>query len=140
MKTVVFTKAEIIKALKTEKLTPGAFARYVRKPSSTREAHMQTLIASTKQNCNVCAVGAILRNKFKGYTIYDLNNLGDSVTKGFYVDYDTDGLLEAKNYLGALSCEFELLSGICTDESVIVNMLLEFVKTNFPTRFKVSLE
>ena len=131
---MIIEKKTVIKALKTENLEYESFFS-----ASEDVSHRQ---------CSVCAVGAIIRKSLgrkmkkiikNGYpTILSLYCI--ELTDGAYIGENVKKLLKNKNYLGALSCYFESFSDDFDGNVVpeVEEKLVEFVRKNFPTRFKVK--
>lgn len=83
-------KKQVLEAIASEPLAPGMFIDVDRNP-----------------NCNVCAVGAVLRSELgkkltsdHGYAV---------CTDGYSVksDLELKGIYQSENFLSILSCEFE---------------------------------
>jgi len=102
-------------------------------------------IKASDKKCTVCAVGAVLRNKFNK----DLNasELDDQVGELLYGDFDSvanidylPDALKGGHYLNAISIKFE---DMCGDEqrvrknSPIRKELIQWVKDNIPKEFEV---
>ena len=137
---MIIEKKTVIKALKTEPLEYGFFFDFHNSDISIDE-----------KDCPVCAVGAVIRkslgrkiNKYMsercGGDDFNLSTYCEELTNYAYVHIDPKKLLKQKNYLGALSCYFESFSGDnegnVTPE--VEKKLIDFVRKNFPTRFKVK--
>lgn len=146
----VLTKKLIIQALKTEPLKPGSWF------ASTKGENFKT--------CKVSAVGAVIRHSFTTQQIRTLHVHNrrslclamqpywrrslDRSAAGWgatmmadLVDQQVTAELDKKNYLGALSMWFEFyyqhveFKRLGTREG-----LVDFVRKNFPTRFKVTVD
>lgn len=134
------SKRDIIKALQTEPLFPGSWIETGR---------------TTDPNCQVCAVGAVLRSaaKVPGYLISDLGN--GILWHSYDVAPDTESYTVArrkavryckqKAYLAGLSLFFESLwesypRELYYDEKIksVRKTLIRFVMTHFPNR--ISME
>jgi len=135
MKTL--TRQNIIRALKTEPLQRRAWFHA-----------SQCADTSVLKECPVCAVGAVMRkclnimnsNKAieltQGVACYTSEIKADGITKTEYIQ----GLLENKNYLGALSVLFESQSKAENSRVTANNRkeLIAFVKNNFPKTIRVA--
>lgn len=136
MKTI--SKQQIIKALTTEPLEAGSFFQY---ESGCNDKGV------TLKNCQVCAVGAVLRSS--GVVdmrsgLQRLSQRAKTLCRDLFIweasTYSSSrGAINAElrggNYLGALSMYFENMAettGIKRDR------LVAFVQKNFPSRIKVS--
>ena len=97
--SLIFTKEEVLKAIETEDLLPGAFADH-------------TVMA-------VCAVGSLLRNRLPGTNLSSINELGTSMVTVAVVFRPQERFpayqraLGRRDYLSAISIAFE---GICDGE------------------------
>jgi hypothetical protein len=101
----------------------------------------------TSPDCNVCAVGAVLRKRVsKDMLLSDFRVFCDEMTQGsFCSDDDLEEALENKNYLGALSIKFEQLNDYdyVDDRPPMLEIrekMIEFVTKNFPESFEASDE
>jgi len=121
------TKSQAIKAIKTEKNL------------SYNGDWFEENLDYYKKDCNVCAVGAILRNmsfeKWARKISFDLQELGWVAVGGreagvASMEYIKDHL-KSKNYLAALSCYFE--SGKTRTQCV------NFIKKNFPAKLTLTI-
>jgi len=143
--TKIVTRRQIVSALQKESLTSGYFFEI--DPKSI-------------MRCEVCAVGAVLRQtsfirkliSIKGCNIDNtlgVDNLGKGLCRNAYASdsmFDVDGTIEQelnnKNYMGALSMKFESLMGNAVGDRATVKIkrqLIEFVKNKFPKSIKISL-
>lgn len=137
---MIIEKKKVIQALKTENLSGGHFF----------------VPSKDVSNCKVCAVGGVIRKHLgraiKKYRDGFLTDYCQAVTLHKYTSDENVGfLLKNKNYLGALSAFFEFITspqkgsdvfdGVAyislPVDSEMRKKLVEFVKENFPTRFKV---
>lgn len=138
---LVITKEQVIEALETETLQAGTFFNV--------ETDYDKTTVKDYETCAVCAVGAVLRKCLGPEVVYDIERevgLGEEVTRGKFMDFNTNELLLEGNYLGALSCEFEKL--IEEDDSEpfnygipserVVDDMIKWVKTTFPESFTVE--
>lgn len=130
-KTRWATKAQIIKALKTE-------------PVLKRGAFFEPRIDLIRDNerCAVCAVGAVLRalsfEKFAKKYSNDhglppsrlLHDMGSGLCDANYTSSDPEFLVEEKNYFGALSSYFEM--------GATRRRCIAFVKKHFPAKIRIS--
>lgn len=114
MTTLTFTKSQIIEALRTE---PNLWAgMWIDGPED------ETL--STDTQCQVCAVGALLRSPDR--TVDAVEHLASDLTAGCAVAEESPKwLLRQGRFLNALSCAFEN-SGGDREETIT------FVEENFP--------
>ena len=102
--SLIFTKEEVLKAIETEDLLPGAFAE-------------------NNGFCSVCAVGSLLRNLLPGTNLSSINELGTSMVTVAVVfrpqerfpayQRALERALGRRDYLSAISIAFE---GICDGE------------------------
>lgn len=135
--TQTLTRRSIIKALRTEPLAPGQWARTDAK-------------GKTEKNCPVCAVGAVVRHCiFKGkppkldedsFLLHPLERVSEDVTQhALPSSGDVELLLEEKNYMGALTNFFEQqhFGRITPKKREIV---IDWVKRNFPKEIEVTYE
>ena len=124
----------VIQALRTEPLRPGRFFHINNDTSA--------------QDCQVCAVGAVLRQHASAALLARFDNYGDLHTtritqtfcKGSAVCSDPGELIKQKNYMGALSSYFEKIMRAKKQEHVtgqVIDLLIKFVKKNFPAQFTV---
>ena len=133
--TKEITKQQVLKALRNEPLEGGQF------------------FANDKPNCNVCAVGAVLREVsfetwFKKMDIrFTVSRVvGDMVWLGGFSHIgDWRQALKDKQYLSALSIKFEKLltsaDGYGTQNVTPRRrqIMIDFVERYFPTSFTVTL-
>lgn len=147
MAKITITRRQIIKALQTEPLRPGHYAK-----------------ESTNKGCTVCAVGGVMRQIFKvdlKTSVGLLDNLcsfavdadrnGDIHTSMLSATDDPDESLAAGAYLTALSAQFETL---CTTRNVVDpetyefnarkipavrKLLIAWVKENLPASFEADI-
>ena len=129
---MIIEKRTVIKALREEPLESGSF-----------------FDKNNVKNCKVCAVGAVVRKSLKGkingLTRNTLVSYCETITNEEYINEDVEYLLAKRNYLGALSTFFEWEAGSdddsdCSGPNITPELretLVEFVRKNFPTRFKV---
>jgi hypothetical protein len=138
-KSIVITKEEIIKALKTEKLLySGSFI----------DRNQQSEV------CAVCAVGSVLRSKGLEYDQIDAygTNLIDNNKEdlGGFGDMEQVSQLLSKNrYMAALSCFYEMIAqenrfkrNLNMDVPATNHERLQsirFVKARFPDKIKIIL-
>jgi len=152
--TKTVTRAMIYKALRTEKLKAGEFFENYSNP----------------MDCNVCAVGAVLKHASfvkaaqKNYSDMDEVFNGYRISEQVCEDRQCNGvdgaleLAEEGNYMGALSSYFEglmELKAIRLDkrnrfgetDSTSVNVTksirekcVQFVKDNFPKTIKITMD
>lgn len=129
------TRREILKAIRTEKLRPGAFIEpKLINGSSVLE----------DDTCRVCAVGAVLRQK--GIPSESIEDVACAImSDDFAIEpddlFDSTNEFEAikaKAYMNALSIRFERLAmkngvGRRTREA-----LCRFVKRHFPKSINIS--
>jgi len=117
------TKANVIKALKKEKLKCGWFFN-------------SNVTINNVVDCSVCAVGAVLRHmSFEKWAIeqcLNTNGLGYAAVENKYISEDINQLLKEKNYLGALSNYFEDYHG---DRAKTI----AFVKKHFPNKLTITI-
>lgn len=137
--TVTITKARVIKAIKKEtRLAPGIFITGDTKDSS----------------CTVCAVGAVLKEKFWGYSELEIDLI---VSENYQVSGSdpVNEILEEGRYWTALSYFFEQTAqrlDLTRYESMSLETprdkkkvkalrkaTIDFVKKNFPNRLKIAL-
>jgi hypothetical protein len=132
-------REDVINAIKTEPLRGGQFFHGVGYAIST---------------CDVCAVGAVLRQAFNKRNIDKelTNNTGFLATKNYTIGSEKNALAD-KNYLGALSCKFEDMcdkgakrNGFTVVMSHSYNVtqstrksLVKWVKKNLPSYFMVEV-
>lgn len=131
----VIKRSDVVKALASEPLQPGHFYN----PTANRG------------RCNVCAVGAVVRNVFNKKLGGELqkeafNQVCHLVTKNQYVEDDVKSLLQEGNYLGALSNHFE--ANYFESEQYLTptgkvnaagrKALIEWVEKNLPEKFTVN--
>lgn len=137
MKTL--KRSDIIKALKVEKLKPGSFF------------HHKSEYNVTLKTCSVCAIGAIIRQKFKS-KLPTLDEtypyLAKVLTQHYYMAEDNLQLeLSKQNYLGALSIKFERMDGLTdlykkdgTLNAKGKRELIEWVEENIPATISVKVD
>lgn len=129
---MIIERKTVIKALKTEPLARGYFFE---------------VAAEDIKNCQVCAVGGIVRQHLsdailqaKGWD--ELSTYCEYVTNYKYdssVDQaEQKQLIKEGNYLGALSAFFERQSDSGKVTKKHRESLVNFVKKNFPVKFKVK--
>lgn len=134
MKYLTIKKDKVIQALKTEPLTLQGFF-FLNNGVSL-------------ENCQVCAVGAVLRhhisvNKLLKLQIHEASCLAESACKGQFAaeDADPETCIKDKNYLGALSVYFERLAEDADEvDTELREKLVNFVEKNFPASFRVKVE
>lgn len=118
------TRREIIRAIRTEKLIAGAFIQ-------VRFDDVECSWVKDKK-CKVCAVGAVLRHK--GFHNSSINDLGGLLTTdcGALRDSDEKESIAQCAYMSALSIKFEKLAKRHGCGAKTKELLIKFVKTNFP--------
>lgn len=129
------TKQEILKAIKTEPLRAGHFI------GASDEFGYEKLNSKKGKSCTVCAVGAVLRNKIKDVTIQDFNSICANSVE-YWTEFsgmEAQYLIEKKDYLSALSVEFETLSNKFKTKAAIRKKLIKFVQDNFPKTINVKI-
>lgn len=142
MKKVVITKKQIIKAIMEEPYLAGG--HYL---NLSDLYYNDTVPLSETEECRVCAIGSVLRQKLIKYSIdarkfvrltSDLDNIPSHSTRD---DKLSTYFLEQKDYLSALSKEFE--SYVDYGRIKVTNRirvkLSKWVDKNFPNRFTVEL-
>lgn len=138
------TKKQILKAIKSEPLRGGSWVRSFGRDYA---------------DCEVCAVGAVLRNTFRKKTVKRLVEdliIGAVICNQIFSIDDywpgaTRQLKREKNYMGLLSVKFEYLwanhvTGHCDDNGdwvyvgvdTVRKKLSKFVQEHFPN--KVTFE
>lgn len=130
MKKIKITKSQLLDAIETEPLRAGDIIKKVG--------------SEDYNDCEVCAVGAILRRKLTH--INEVNKLTEVAFSyldqyGYYcAGYirRVPNLLKSKKYLNALSVKFENLS---ETNSILETRkkLSRWVKRNFPESFTVTI-
>jgi len=147
------TKKQVIRALKTERLTGGAWVDMY--GALTREEIVN------KDNCSVCAVGAVLRHAFEGRITgieidaigSKLGGLGRTADLGYASDviYIIAGQSVKRHPLLGLSQLFETLyfskyqlygvlgKGRGPKMRALKKGLVTFVKKHFPEKFSITI-
>lgn len=129
------TKAQVLEAIANEPLWPGNWVALFIPQDQTPD------------NCNVCAVGAVLRHK--GLPRDEITQAGDQlldrgdISSEYWENIPV--LLKDKLYLNALSVKFEYL---CEDHDyskarglkTIRKKLAQFVEENFPNSFDPQIK
>jgi hypothetical protein len=125
-----FTRREVLKAIRVEKLVGG------RGPIEARwGSYDRGYVYDGK--CRVCAVGAVLRQKgIDGYDIPSTFN-GIVYVQSARASGNLEGALSDKDWLGALSIKFERLYQQKGAGKVTRKELALFVKKHFPVTFSV---
>lgn len=134
MKTM--TRRQVIRALRTEKLAGGYFVdHYIWNDKKF------TSFPSESKDCTVCAVGALLRycgmsnSKISDWT----DKFGDfGAFDPTYIGASTQELLDNKQYLHALSFEFETVVEKLGKGKRMREHMVKFVKNNFPKTIKID--
>lgn len=128
----IIKRRQVIKALRTEKLATGQWFR-----------HDSGATQGSYWDCSVCAVGAVMREvsilKWCEEQGQPPNHIADRLALGACWDDDVDVYLQRKQYLSALSAKFETL---CNRRGVTKKhreVLVEWVKKNFPVEFEVTI-
>lgn len=135
-KKLIITKAQVIKAIREEPLTPQVFVGY-----PIRDG----------QKCSVCAVGAVMRQSIPLIKKDKLEWVCRQATGDGEVSSTTPervaSMLREKHYLNALSATFEdqceeagfYCGTLITKNQPIRERLVTWVKKNFPTRFSITV-
>lgn len=129
---MIIERKTVIKALKTEPLARGYFFE---------------VAAENIKDCKVCAVGGIVRQHLSDAILQakrcdELSQYCEYVT-GYKYDISVDEsqqkeLIKEGNYLGALSAFFERQSDSGKVTKKHRESLVNFVKKNFPVKFKIK--
>lgn len=129
---MVIERKTVLKALRTEPLARGYFFE---------------LEATDNNACKVCAVGGIVRQHLSKQILKTKGSDELSVYCEFITGHCYDStvneaeqkqLIADGNYLGALSAFFERQGGVKRVTQKQREQLVQYVKKNFPVRFKVK--
>jgi hypothetical protein len=138
------SRKTIIKAINEEPLKSGEFVLLDNKGWDP--------VPSKDKNCQVCAVGAVLRRA--GLSNNKIHSFGDKLmwngdvtphTDDSFCEYDEsatnaqiESLIRAKMYLHALSVKFEYQADKTGHGKRTRKILTNFVKENFPATIKLN--
>lgn len=132
---MIITKKQILKAL-DEELHPGSFGS----SSEGTEGYSRD-----KKNCRVCAVGSLFRERLPGMPVTRFSRiLSDSVALVIYDEgreNQRKQLLQAKDWISLLSCEYEYYAGTHKFTPGQVRAKLKrMVKARFPSSFECTIQ
>lgn len=146
------TREEVLEAVAKENLMPNHFVMHLR-DGDGRDA-------ATKNQCVVCAVGAVVRRKTRGVRNLSINTLSSRAATSVDPTYaiSNDGLLEARSLIkvapwNALSVAFETIASNADlsehDEigskeykkklAMVRKNLTAWVKKNFPRKVELVM-
>lgn len=149
------TKAQVIKAMKTEPLAAGSYFHY--NHLAPIDGSFLEKKYSNNLGCPVCAVGAIIDTKAKDYNLdrnrserICLNIIASSTLDLMREEKEAEviaNLLKEEKYLSALSVLFESRSekkSYCTKLGFanykMRKVLIDFVRKNFPSTIEIDTE
>lgn len=130
------TRAEILKAIRVEPLKPGSWVHPIEKVINKETGETKEIYS---KKCEVCAVGAVLRQKGVASRNIGKRAGGFLAWEAVSTDGDEKEALKEENYLLALSVKFEKLAERFGTGKRTRNKLAEFVKKNFPKVIRADL-